>query len=157
MRIKLVQSPLMALSATFLAIVATFGLVTASSAQTIRVTVAEYSGKTGPYFEEAAKAFEAANPGTTVNIEVTPWDVLLTKLTTDISGDANADLSIIGTRWLIDFVKDDLLEPLDSRMSNSFRERFFPAFLSPSVLNGKTYGLPIAASARAMYYNKDLI
>ena len=32
----------------------------------------------------------------------------------------------------------------------------YETFLTPSVLDGKTYGLPVAASARAMYYNKDI-
>ncbi|MCT8991290.1 sugar ABC transporter substrate-binding protein [Chelativorans sp. SCAU2101] len=127
-----------------------------SQAQTLRVTVAEYSSKTGPYFEKAATEFEAANPGVDVQIEVVPWDVLLQKLTTDISGGANADLSIIGTRWLIDFVDQGIAAPLDEYMTDEFKARFFPVFLEPSVLEGKTYGLPIAASARAMYYNKDL-
>lgn len=126
-------------------------------AQTVRVTVAEYSSKTGPYFDEAAAAFEEANPDVDVQIEVVPWDVLLQKLTTDISGGANADLSIIGTRWLIDFVDQGIAAPLDDYMSEDFRNRFFPVFLEPSVMNDQTYGLPIAASARAMYYNKDLL
>lgn len=125
-------------------------------AETVRVTVAEYSSKTGPYFEEAAKAFEEANPGSDIQIEVVPWDVLLQKLTTDISGGANADLSIIGTRWLIDFVDQGIAAPLDDYMTQDFRDRFFPVFLEPSVMQEKTYGLPIAASARAMYYNKAL-
>lgn len=43
-----------------------------SQAQTLRVTVAEYSSKTGPYFEKAATEFEAANPGVDVQIEVVP-------------------------------------------------------------------------------------
>ena len=130
---------------------------TAVSAQTVRVTVAEYSSKTGPYFEEAAAAFEAANPGTDIQIEVVPWDVLLQKLTTDISAGANADLSIIGTRWLLDFVSEDVAAPLDSYMDDAFRSRFIDVFLSPSVMESATYGLPIAASARAMYYNKALL
>ena len=75
------------------------------------------------------------------------------KLTTDISGGANADMSIIGTRWLIDFVDQGIAAPLDGYMDGDFENRFFPAFLSPSVMGGNTYGLPIAASARAMYYN----
>lgn len=125
-------------------------------AETVRVTVAEYSSKTGPYFEEAAKAFEEANPGSDIQIEVVPWDVLLQKLTTDISGGANADLSIIGTRWLIDFVEQGIAAPLDEYMTQDFKDRFFPVFLEPSVMQDKTYGLPIAASARAMYYNKAL-
>lgn len=127
-----------------------------SQAQTLRVTVAEYSSKTGPYFEKAATAFEEANPGADVQIEVVPWDVLLQKLTTDISGGANADLSIIGTRWLLDFVDQGIATPLDEHMTDEFKERFFPVFLEPSVMDGQTYGLPIAASARAMYYNKAL-
>lgn len=128
----------------------------AAQAGTVRVTIAEYSKGTGPYFEEAAKAFEAANPGTTIQIEVVPWDNLQQKLTTDISAGTNADLSIIGTRWLLDYVSQDVVAPLDSYITPEIKGRFIDTFLSPSVLNGKTYGLPIAASARAMYYNKDV-
>jgi multiple sugar transport system substrate-binding protein len=131
-------------------------LTSVALAGTVRVTVAEYSAKTGPYFAEAEKAFEAANPGVDIQIEVVPWDVLLQKLTTDIGAGSNADLSIIGTRWLIDFVKQDVAEPLDGFVTPEFKDRFIETFLSPSVMDGKTYGLPIAASARAMYYNKEL-
>jgi multiple sugar transport system substrate-binding protein len=127
-----------------------------TQAGTVRVTIAEYSKGTGPYFDDAAKAFEAANPGTKIQIEVVPWDNLQQKLTTDISAGANADLSIIGTRWLLDYVSQDVVEPLDSYVTPAFRARFIDTFLTPSVLNGKVYGLPIAASARAMYYNKEV-
>lgn len=129
----------------------------AVGAQEVRVTVAEYSSGTGPYFEAAASAFEAVNPDIDIAVEIVPWDVLLQKLTTDISGGANADLSIIGTRWLVDFVQEGIAEPLDPWMDDAFRARFFDVFLSPSVMEGKTYGLPVAASARAMYYNADLL
>lgn len=129
---------------------------TLAHAETLRVTVAEYSSKTGPYFEEVAKAFEKANPDDTVQIEVVPWDNLQQKLITDISANANADLSIIGTRWLIDFVSQDVVTPLDDYMTDEFKDRFFPVFFEPGVMDGKTYGLPIAASARGMYYNKEL-
>ncbi|RWB02340.1 MAG: sugar ABC transporter substrate-binding protein [Mesorhizobium sp.] len=122
----------------------------------VRVTVAEYSAKTAPYFADVKKEFEAANPGITVKFEVVPWDVLLQKLTTDITAGTNADLSIIGTRWLIDFVQQDVAEPLDGYIKPDFKDRFIDTFLSPSIMDGKTYGLPIAASARAMYYNKQL-
>jgi multiple sugar transport system substrate-binding protein len=141
----------------FLAAALLISLAASGHAATVRVTVAEYSSKTGPYFQEAAAAFEKANPGTHIQIEVVPWDVLLQKLTTDISGGANADIAIIGTRWLVDFVKQGVAEPLDSYMSPEFKQRFIETFLTPSIMDGKTYGLPIAASARAMYYNKDLL
>ncbi len=128
-----------------------------ASAGEVRVTVAEYSTKTAPYFADVEKEFEAANPGIDVQIEIVPWDVLLQKLTTDIAAGTNADLSIIGTRWLIDFVQQGIAEPLDGYITPEFKDRFIDTFLSPSVMEGKTYGLPIAASARAMYYNKDIL
>lgn len=131
-------------------------LTSIAFAGTVRVTVAEYSAKTRPYFEAAKKAFEAANPGAEIQIEVVPWSELLQKLTTDINAGTNADISIIATRWLIDFVKQDVAEPIDGLMTPEFKGRFIEALLTPSIIDGKTYGLPVAASARALYYNKEL-
>jgi multiple sugar transport system substrate-binding protein len=126
----------------------------AGRADTVRVTVAYYSAATGPYFQNVARAFEKANPGTTIQIEVVNWDDLLQKLQTDIGGGTNPDISIIGTRWLLDFVKNGIAEPLDADMTPAFKDRFISVFLKPATINGKIYGLPIAASARALYYNK---
>jgi multiple sugar transport system substrate-binding protein len=128
-----------------------------ANAETVRVTVAEYSSATGPYFEKMASEFHQANPGTDIKIEVVSWDTLLQKLQTDIAGGTNADISIIGTRWLLDFVKDDMAEPLDGYMTPAFKDRFINVFLKPGEIGGKTYGLPIAASARALFYNKDML
>lgn len=124
-------------------------------AETVRVTVAYYSDQTEPYFKKMAEAFQKANPGSEIKIEMVNWDSLQQKLQTDISGGTNADLAIIGTRWLLDFVKDDVAEPLDGYMDSAFKDRFIGAFMAPGQIKGKTYGLPIAASARALYYNKE--
>jgi multiple sugar transport system substrate-binding protein len=42
-------------------------------------------------------------------------------------------------------------------MDASFKSRFIGPFLAPGEIGGKVYGLPIAASARGLYYNKDLL
>ncbi len=126
-------------------------------ADTVRVTVSFYSAATGPYFEKMATEFTKANPGTEIKIQVVNWDGLLQKLRTDIAGGANSDISIIGTRWLLDFVRDDVAEPLDGYMDPAFKDRFIGPFLKPGEIDGKVYGLPIAASARAMYYNKEML
>ena len=54
-------------------------------------------------------------------------------------------------------MKDDIAEPLDGYMDPAFKARFIPPFLQPATIDGKVYGLPIAASARALYYNKDML
>jgi len=128
-----------------------------SRAETVRMTVATYSAATQPYFEKMAAEFHQANPSIDVKIEMVAWTALLQKLQTDISGNANADLSIIGTRWLLDFVHDDMAEPLDGYMAPEFKARFIGPFLQPGQVDGKVFGLPIAASARAMYYNKPML
>lgn len=129
----------------------------AALAQTVvDFTVAEYSSKTGPYFQEVAAAFEAANPDIKINIEVVPWDTLLQRLTTDVAGGSAPDLSIIGTRWLLDFASQGIAEPVDAYLTPEFKATFIDTFMSPGVIDGKTMGLPVAASARAMMINKDL-
>ncbi|AIO66383.1 ABC transporter substrate-binding protein [Burkholderia oklahomensis] len=148
------------ISIAFRNVVAALAVASAAAnahADTIRVTVAHYSDATAPYFETMARNFEKANPGTTVKIEDVNWDTLQQKLQTDISGGANADLAIVGTRWLLDFVKDDVAEPLDGYMDANFKNRFIGPFLAPGEIGGKVYGLPVAGSARALYYNKTLL
>jgi len=123
---------------------------------TVDFTVAEYSSKTGPFFEEVAAAFEKENPDIDINIEVVPWDTLLQRLTTDIAGGAAPDISIIGTRWLLDFAEQGIAEPVDDYLTPEFKGTFIDTFMAPSVIDGKIMGLPVAASARAMLVNMDL-
>ena len=132
------------------------GLSPALAQTTVDFTVAEYSAKTGPYFQEVATAFEAANPDIKINVEVVPWDTLLQRLTTDIAGGSSPDISIIGTRWLLDFAAQGIAEPVDAYLTPEFKSTFIDTFMAPSVMDGKIMGLPVAASARAMMVNLDL-
>ena len=122
----------------------------------VNFTVSEYSSKTGPYFEQVAADFEKANPDIHINIEVVPWDTLLQRLTTDIAAGTTPDLSIIGTRWLLDFASQGIAEPMDKYLTPDFKSTFIDTFMKPSVIDGKIMGLPVAASARAMMVNTDL-
>ncbi|SNB67135.1 carbohydrate ABC transporter substrate-binding protein, CUT1 family [Arboricoccus pini] len=130
---------------------------TAHAATEIRVVVAHYSDATAPIFEGMAKDFEHAHPDVKIRVEDVSWDNLQQRLTTDIAGGTPPDLAIVGTRWLLDYASQDVAEPLDSYMTQEFKDRFIGDFLKPSVINGKTYGLPVAASVRSMFYNKDLL
>lgn len=119
-------------------------------------TVAEYSSKTGPYFQKVADEFTAQNPDIKINIEVVPWDTLLQRLTTDVAGGNAPDISIIGTRWLLDFASQGIAEPVDGYLTTEFKDSFIGTFMNPGIIDGKMMGLPVAASARAMMVNMDL-
>jgi multiple sugar transport system substrate-binding protein len=133
------------------------GLAGAAAAQTVvDFTVAEYSSKTGPYFQKVAADFEAANPDIKINIEVVPWNTLLQRLTTDVAGGNAPDLSIIGTRWLLDFAAQGIAEPIDGYLTPEFKDTFIGTFMEPGIIDGEMMGLPVAASARAMMVNLDI-
>ena len=129
----------------------------AQSKSEIRVVVAHYSDQTMGIFEHMKADFEAAHPDVDIKLEDVSWDNLQQRLTTDIAGGTAPDIAIIGTRWLLDYAANDIAEPIDDYMTPEFKAKFIEAFLAPSVIDGVTYGLPVAASARAMYYNKDLL
>jgi multiple sugar transport system substrate-binding protein len=128
-----------------------------ATAAEVRVVVAWYSEATPEIFQGMAEDFMSANPDVTVTVEDVSWDNLQQRLTTDIAGGTAPDIAIIGTRWLVDYVANDIAEPLDGCVTDEVRGRFIETFLEPSVIDGVTYGLPVAASARAMYYDIDLL
>lgn len=124
--------------------------------KTLRFTVPYYSNKTQPYFESLAKQFEKKFPESRMQIEIVNWDVLMQKLTTDISAGKNADMAIIGTRQMPDFVREGITASLDNRLSKSFFQRFNPSILKENRFSKEIHGLPAAASARGLFYNKSL-
>ena len=128
----------------------------ASAKTELHVIVAHFSDHTLSTFQNAAKRFEAAHPDVQVNIEDVSWDNLQQRLATDIAGGTPPDISVIATRWVLDYVQNDIAEPLDSYITPEFRSRFYENLLTPGVVDAKTYLLPILASTRALYYNKDL-
>lgn len=131
-------------------------LTGAAAAGSVRIIVPHYSARTGPYFADAEREFEAAHPDIDVQIDVVPVEELRRKLTTSMGEGANPDLAIIAEPWLVDFVKLDAIEPLDGFLTDDFKGRFIASFLSAGMMGGKSYGLPFTASVSALYYNKDL-
>lgn len=144
----------------FIGIVAALALSLAGlglSQQTLRVVYPFYSSATAPFFEDLVEGFEEEHPDIDVELTEVNWDNLLQKLTTDIAGNQAPDVAVIGTRWLTDFVNQGIAADLEEHLDGEVLDRFIPAFLDPSRLDGTVYGLPMAASARAMYYNQDLL
>lgn len=123
---------------------------------TIRFLAAQYSSATEPYWLEVKAAFEKENPDIEVKVEVCPWASLHDKITTLIGAKQHPDLVNIGTSWLPEYVKAGVALPIDDRLTSDLRGRFVESLLQGAAMNGKMYGLPIATSVRAMYYNKDM-
>ena len=147
------------LGALILGIAAAITALSAGSAwakDTVRVRVAEYSTKTGPFFQGLAEKFNAANPDIEVKVEHLPWPEMQQQLVSDISAGTAPDISHMATRWMAGFAKDGALAPIEGLMSAGFADTFVPTYLDLQKQDGHTWGLPIAASARGLFYNKKL-
>jgi multiple sugar transport system substrate-binding protein len=112
---------------------------------------------TEPYWQGVIKDFEAQNPDIQVNLHIFTWDEGRQKIADMVAQGKPPTLARVATRWIPEYVAAGLLEPVDSYMSPQFRSQFIPLLINEgSQYEGRTFGLPITVSSRALYYNKTL-
>ncbi len=116
----------------------------------------EYSTKTKPFLQRVEEEFEQQYRDIELSVQVVPWDEGMQKIKTLINAGQPPDLVNIATLWLPELVDLDVVEPLDDVLEPEFRAEFIPFTLHGAEYAGQLYGLPIAVSARALYYNKGL-
>jgi multiple sugar transport system substrate-binding protein len=112
---------------------------------------------TEPYWQGVIKDFEAQNPDIQVNLYIFTWDVGRQKIADMVAQGKPPTLARVATRWIPEYVAAGLLEPVDNYMSAEFSSQFIPLLINEgSQYEGRTFGLPITVSSRALYYNKTL-
>ncbi len=121
---------------------------------TITFVAAEYSNNTEPYWQDLIKKFEAQNPNIKVDLQVVGWDALPQKVNTMVSTHQTPDL--LNYNQYASFAADGLLNPWDKVVPQSLIDSMYPSFVQSGEMNNTLYGLPLIASVRALYYNKDL-
>ncbi len=115
------------------------------------------SDATQPYWQAVISDFQAANPDIQVNLHVFTWDEGPGKIDEMIKQGHPPELARVATRWVPEYVAAGLVEPVDPYMSDAFRTEFIPTLIQLGAqYQGRTFGLPITVSARALYYNQDL-
>jgi len=130
--------------------------VMAGAQSRVRVLWAEYDGITPEYAVDLKAAFEEAHPDITLEIISTPWDEMHDRLITYIIGGNPPDLSVIGTRWLLELWDMGVVEPIEQWLSDELLDNIDPA-LREGVVEDVLYGLPVAAGTRLLYYRSDLV
>jgi multiple sugar transport system substrate-binding protein len=130
--------------------------VMASAKDEVSVFWAEYDGLTPEYAQNLEAAFEEAYPEIDLKIISIPWDSLHDKLITTLGGGQAPELSVIGTRWLLEFMDMDVVEPIEQHLSEDLLATI-PESIMEGKLKGVLYGLPVAIGPRIMFYRTDLI
>jgi len=120
----------------------------------LRLVVAQYSDKTKGYWEGLIKSFQAKNPDVEVDLQVIDWNSITQQVNTMVQTRQYPDILNLNT--YAGFAQNGLLYPAKDVVSSSVVSDFVPTFAKNSVYKGTQYGLPFIASARALFYNKDL-
>ncbi len=122
----------------------------------VSIMWAEYDGLTPEYAQDLEAAFEKANPDIDLKIISTPWPVFHEKLITALGAGQPPDLSVIGTRWLLELMDMGVVEPIEQHLSKELLNNI-PESIMEGKLKNVLYGLPVAIGPRIMYYRSDLI
>lgn len=97
--------------------------------------------------------FQAKHPGTTVNIEFVPWAQAHDKFVTAIAGGKVPDVAEMGTTWTPEFAdQGGLVEQPKLKAGD-----YVSSLVDAATLDGKVYGKPWYAGARALIYRKDIL
>ena len=122
---------------------------------TVTMIAAQYGPKTGDWWADFEKKFEAANDNIDLVVDCVSWNDIYTVVNTRIANGQAPDLLNIDV--FADFQADGLLLPAEEWCSAETYAKFYQAFLDQSVIDGTVWAVPDLASARAMYYNKDIL
>ena len=121
----------------------------------LNVIAAQYGGKTADWWVGFEKDFEAANENIDLVVDVVSWNDIYTVVNTRISNNDAPD--ILNIDVFADYQADGLLLPAQDYISEATYAKFYQSFLDQSVVDGTVWAVPDLASARAMYYNKDIL
>ena len=121
----------------------------------ISVIAAEYGKQTKDWWASFQNEFNSSHDNIDLNVEVVSWNDIYTVVNTRLSNNAAPD--ILNIDVFADYQADDLLRPIKECVSDETYAKFYDAFLEQSNIDGTIWAIPDLASARAMYYNKDIL
>ena len=122
---------------------------------TVTMIAAQYGNETAAWWADFETKFEAANENIDLVVDVVSWNDIYTVVNTRIAnGEAPDLLNIDG---FADYQADGLLLPASEWVSEETYAKFVPSFLEQSIVDGTVWAVPDLASARALYYNADIL
>ena len=122
---------------------------------TVTMIAAQYGNETANWWAEFETKFETANENIDLVVDVVSWADIYTVVNTRIANGEAPDLLNIDV--FADYQADGLLLPAEEWVSAETYAKFFDSFLDQSVVDGTVWAVPDLASARALYYNADIL
>ena len=129
---------------------------------TLDVIICQYGPNTNDWFlgtgmdgTNFVDKFEAENPGIKLNLDVVSWNDVYTEVDTRIANNNAPD--ILNIDVFANYANEGLLLPVKDYCPDDLFEDFFPSFIDQSIIDDTVWAVPDLASARAMFYNVDIL
>ena len=122
---------------------------------TLDLLVPTYSDQTKALWEGVIADFEATHDDIDVTLQVESWENINDVIRTKVQSDQAPD--VLNIDAFAGYVADDLLYSADEILSDETLADFQDSFVANASMDGKQYGLPFIASARALFYNEELL
>lgn len=110
--------------------------------------------KIDPIHEQAIKTWEEQNAGWKIAVDVVGWAQCQDKATTLAAAGSPPSIAYVGSRALKEFAENDMIVPVP--MSDAEKASYYPHIVDTVTFDGDQWGVPIAFSTKALYWNKDL-
>jgi len=107
-----------------------------------------------PVQDRAIKDWNGQNADDQVKVEVVGWEQCQDKATTLAAAGTPVGLAYVGSRTLKEFAENDLIVPVP--MTDAEKASYFPNIVDTVTYDGQQWGVPVAFSTKALFWNKDL-
>ena len=115
----------------------------------------EYNDSFAPLVENGVAAFEAANPGTKVNLIKLPSDGYQDRVALDLSSGSAPDLIMVDSFLVAEYAGTGYLLPLDDMVKGWDQFQYYSkGLLDVASFDGKLYALPTDTDVRMLWYNR---
>ena len=122
---------------------------------TVTMITCQYGKQTQQWWADFAAKFNAEHENIEVVVDCVSWNDVYTVVNTRVANGEAPDLLNIDV--FADYQADGLLLPAKDWASEETYAKFYPSFLEQSVVDGTVWAVPDLASARALYFNKDIL
>jgi multiple sugar transport system substrate-binding protein len=143
-----------------LVLIFTLGVITAQAQDptNVRILTMQQAAMTPDEMQAVADEFNAANPGTKVELEFVSYDALHDKIVTSMASNPPPyDAILIDVIWYPEFAQSGYLADVTDRVTDEQRSNIFQSAWNVVTVDETVYGMPWLLDTKYLFYNEAML